>query len=182
MQNDKAEMDKLIKKFSMQPHPEGGYYVETFRSRLKLRVPQEIYQATERSASTLIYYLLAGDTFSAWHKVKSDETWYFHLGSTLTIPTIDEKGILNKYILGNPLLEEKSVLQITIPGGVWFCAHTNDPESYSLSGCMVAPGFEFADFELGNRQKLIATYPQHEEIIRAFTRLKTESYENSFHI
>ena len=85
--------------------------------------------------------------FSSFHRLKSDETWNFHYGSSLTIYIINEAGILKKVTLGNPLLDENAVFQYTVQANQWFAAEVNDKSSFSLVGCYVSPGFEYRDFE-----------------------------------
>ncbi len=159
-----------IDKLNLQPHPEGGYYREVYRSAEY--IPQsglpERYEKAHVFA-TSIFFLLPGTDFSALHRLRSDEIWHFYAGSALTITMIDQEGNLEQTVLGNNP-EKGESLQAVIPHGVWFGARVNDAEGFALAGCTVAPGFEFEDFELGNRRKLLAEFPQHSEIIKRLTR------------
>jgi predicted cupin superfamily sugar epimerase len=149
-----------IKRLELQPHPEGGYYKEVYRSEES--VDGKLLPGNRdgvRSVSTAIYFLLEGNDFSAFHRIKSDEIWHFYDGAPLMIYAIDKEGKLNEYPLG-----VDSPMQI-IPKEEWFAAELIDKSSYALVGCTVAPGFDFADFEMGNKEVLINTNPQFQEII-----------------
>ena len=159
-----------IKKLGLIEHPEGGYFLEIYRSpeAISKRSLPARYEA-DRSFSTSIYFLLIGEQFSAFHRLKSDEVWHFYVGSALTIHIIDEGGDYSTTRLGRDF-EKGEVFQTTIKAGSWFGATVDDPASYSLVGCTVAPGFDFADFELGNRKELSKRYPDHRTIIEKLTR------------
>lgn len=119
--------------------------------------------------ATAIYFLLPGDQFSALHRLRSDEVWHFYAGSSLTLHIIDPQGCLTQKKLGtNP--DKGESFQVVVEAGCWFGATVDDPQGYALVGCTVAPGFEFEDFELGNRQQLLEQYPQHRELIERLTR------------
>lgn len=164
---------------------EGGYYRETYRSDQHIVISDfsdndledniYFYSLPEnkssdiRSVSTLIYYLLDGDQFSAFHKVRYDEIWHFYKGSSVSLYVLtDSEKTLNIQI-GNDL-ENNENIQCVIKGNTWFGAEINDKSLYSLIGCSVSPGFDFKDFELGERDKLIKIYPQHEYVINRLTR------------
>lgn len=158
-----------IQTLGLQPHPEGGHYRETYRSSQRLMGCCLNEHAGPRVAATAIYYLLEGREFSALHRLRSDEMWHFYTGSPLRIYVIGETGELQQIVLGgNP--ERGETFQAVIPAGCWFGAVVDDPEGYALVGCTVAPGFEFEDFELGDRQRLLELYPQHRHIIEMLTR------------
>ncbi|MEJ2595683.1 MAG: cupin domain-containing protein [bacterium] len=150
-----------IEKLDLKPHPEGGFYAEVFRSATMVEVRQDV-----RSASTSIYYLLGEGDKSVFHRLSSDETWYFHDGDPIRLIVLSEEGKLVYYFLGNQP-GEKIVPQITIPADTWFAARSTG--SYSLAGCHVAPGFEFTDFELAKRDELMKLYPGYDKIILEFT-------------
>lgn len=122
-----------------------------------------------RHHSTSIYFLLTSDTFSAFHRIKSDELWHFYEGSAVTIYMIDSEGNYSEITLGRNI-ESGEVLQCVIPHGVWFGAKVNAADSFCLAGCTVAPGFHFDDFELGEREELLKLFSQHKEIIEILTR------------
>ncbi|HET9308893.1 MAG TPA: cupin domain-containing protein [Candidatus Sulfotelmatobacter sp.] len=159
-----------IEKLRLEPHPEGGYFRQTYRSELMIArqaLPQEFDGA--RAASTAIYFLLEGENFSAFHRLRSDEMWHFYAGSPLLIHVIEPGGKHDRSFLGtNP--EAEQVPQAVVRAGCWFGSHVADWKSWALVGCTVAPGFDFLDFELAKRADLLASYPQHGEIIRKLTR------------
>jgi hypothetical protein len=156
---DKAE---LIRRLDLQPHPEGGFYRETYRSAGKV-ARQGSGEACP--ASTAIYYLLADGNHSAWHRIRSDEVWHFYAGEPLYVHVLDEGGHLTSHRLGNALVHADAVFQVVVPAGQWFAAECVDPASYALVGCTVAPGFEFSEFELASVDMLLAGYPAHRDIV-----------------
>jgi predicted cupin superfamily sugar epimerase len=162
--------DYFIKKLGLKKHPEGGYFRETFRSNMMMGkdVLPVFFEGT-RSFSTAIYFLLRGNDFSSFHRLKSDEVWHFYLGSSLTIRIIETNGRLHKVKLGKNI-KKNEALQAIIPSGRWFAASVDDKTSFSLVGCTVSPGFDFNDFELGERETLLEAYPQHKEMIVSLTR------------
>jgi len=161
--------DYFIKKLDLQKHHEGGYFKEIYRSDEVINsnaLPK--YFDGKRNISTSIYFLLKSDDFSSFHKIKSDEIWYFYQGSPLTIFVIIN-GKIKKLLLGNNLEKGESFQQI-VPKNSWFAACVNLPDSFSLVGCTVAPGFDFNDFELATRKELLESYPYLYENINKFTR------------
>lgn len=157
-----------IEKLNLTPHPEGGYYKETYRSDEvieKQGLPERY--SSKRSFSTSIYFLLRGNEFSAFHKIESDETWHFYAGTSITIMMIDEQGNYSEKIIGNNL-EENNVLEYTIKRHTWFASKVNDESSFSLLGCTVAPGFDFDDFILAEKALLIYQFPQHESVLNKY--------------
>lgn len=162
----------IIKQLDLQPHPEGGYYKRVFQSTDTVKsCDQERYHNENRSAGTSIYYLLKGEDFSAWHRLKSDEIWHYYKGTPIKIHVIDKNGNYTSVVLGDPKVNALASFQISISAGNWFAAEVIDKSSYCLIGCTVSPGFEFKDFELGNRDALLSRYPQHEAIIQRLTRI-----------
>jgi predicted cupin superfamily sugar epimerase len=150
-----------IKRLNMQPHPEGGYYAETYRSEGKV-------EALDRSYSTGIYFLLLEDKFSAFHRISYDEMWHFYAGSPVEVILLQDNGELIIQRLGsNP--DKGETFQFVVPGGTWFGSRMADKSSYGLVGCTVAPGFDFRDFEMAKRSKLSEQFPQHRQIIREMT-------------
>lgn len=119
----------------------------------------------QRAALTNIYFLLTGDTFSAWHRIDADETWHFYRGGELVISILTPGGIIEEQKLG-----ADGPWQTTVPAGCYFAAHVTDARAYALLGCSVAPGFEFSGFDLPGRDALTAQFPQHAAAITRFTR------------
>lgn len=153
-----------ITALEMAKHPEGGYFKEVYRCReFCARGLQK------RNLATSIYFLLPSTEVSCFHRLKSDELWYYHAGSPLTIYIIDGEGQLKNIKLGLDAAHGES-LQVIVQQGSIFGAVVDQPDSYTLMGCMVAPGFDYCDFELMERGNLIEKYPQHREIILRLTR------------
>lgn len=140
-------IDSLVNDLKLLPHPEGGFYREMYRSPTIVNADGLL----QKSAYTSIYYLLSGDDFSAWHRIKSDETWYFHSGGDVIIYFFDEDKVLQNIKLGLG----SQCLQATIPANTWFAAKPISKNSFCLVSCAVAPGFEFTDFEIGQRDSLL---------------------------
>lgn len=163
-------IQQLIDHLHLLPHPEGGYYIETYRSKgfiSKAQLPNQFNG--NRNFSTAIYFLIPGGQFSAFHVINSDELWHFYEGVSLYIYMIHQNGKLEIIRLGKNI-EEGEVFQAVVPAGCWFASKSVTEDAYSLVGCTVAPGFDFADFTLAERKDLIALYPQHEKIITELTR------------
>jgi predicted cupin superfamily sugar epimerase len=160
-----------IDHLELSPHPEGGYYRVTYESDLTIAVgalPSRFHG--DRLASTAIYFLLAGKDFSAFHRIASDEVWHFHAGSALSVYVIDREGRDSEFHLGNRP-ESGEVFQAVVKAGCWFASRLKDAKTYALVGCTVAPGFDFADFELATRSELTDAYPKHQKLIEELTRL-----------
>jgi uncharacterized protein len=144
----------VIRRLALRPHPEGGYYGETFRSPVQLTLPD----GRVRSASTAIHYLLPSGAWSTWHRVRSDEVWHHYDGGALR---------LHRLGLGEVELSA-NIPQAVVPAGVWQAAEPADDPV--LCGCTVAPGFDFADFELGTVEALVTEFPGAEALIRRLAR------------
>jgi predicted cupin superfamily sugar epimerase len=159
-----------IEKLNLTPHPEGGYFRQTYRSNLivkKEALPPNF--TGPRSASTAIYFLLDGENFSAFHRIRSDELWHFYAGDSLEIHVIDPDGSYSRLLLGNnPDAGEN--FQAVVKAGCWFASRVQNPKSFALVGCTVAPGFDFEDFELAQRSALARLFPQHKSLIEILTR------------
>ncbi|WP_295119005.1 cupin domain-containing protein [uncultured Chitinophaga sp.] len=159
-----------INKLDLQQHVEGGAFRETYRAPLTL--PQQVLPATfhgGRNAATGIYFLLQKGDFSAFHRIAADEMWHFYAGDTLHIYEITPTGELKIHLLGRDV-EEGASFQALIPAGSWFGSRVAAQGTYALVGCTVAPGFDFADFELADRAALSAEYPAHATLIAEMTR------------
>jgi uncharacterized protein len=187
-----------IEKLRLEPHPEGGYFRQTYKSELLVaptnsravaqcatgvgqpEIPYDS-QPASRAASTAIYFLLAGDNFSAFHRLRSDEMWHFYAGSPLLVHVIDAAGGYSSILLGNDP-DAHQVLQAVVKAGCWFASElARNPHffqnrgelrhpSWSLVGCTVAPGFEFEDLELAKREELACRFPRHRQLIGRLTR------------
>jgi hypothetical protein len=158
-----------IEKLSLEAHPEGGYYRQTYRADLvltKAALPREF--TGPRAVSTAIYFLLEGENFSAFHRLRSDEVWHFYVGSTLVVHVIDQHGRYSEILLGSDP-EAGEALQAVVKAGCWFASRVRDGKGFALVGCTVAPGFEFEDFEMARREELVSEYPQHRGVIEGLT-------------
>jgi hypothetical protein len=159
-----------ISALGLIPHPEGGFYRETYRSTETIEPPHLPARfGGRRVYSTAIYFLLPGDQISALHRIKSDEVWHFYAGSRLTLTLIHPDGRLEERRLGGDAEREES-FQAVVPAGCWYGAAVDDPHAWALVGGTVAPGFDFTDFELADRATLLACFPQHREAILRLTR------------
>ncbi|MBI3551817.1 MAG: cupin domain-containing protein [Elusimicrobia bacterium] len=149
--------DELVKLYGMQPHPEGGYYKETHRAAGKIK-------ELDRNFSTAIYYLLPKGTRSRLHRLKWDELFHFYLGGPLVLVKISPNGRVEIVRLGHDV-GSGCQLQHVITAGTWFGAYPEDESDFCLIGCTVAPGFDFADFEIGDKARLLAQFPQAKDLI-----------------
>lgn len=159
--------DYFIKSLNMIAHPEGVYFKESFVSPSKL-APNTLHINEERLLWTNIYFLLRTGEVSNFHRLKSDEMWYFHAGESLTIYMISPYGELIEKQLGLNI-EKGETPQVLVPKDYIFGSAMNN-EDFSLVGCMVAPGFDFKDFELFEREDLLEKYPNYREVIEKLTR------------
>lgn len=154
-----------VSAFAMQPHPEGGYFAETYRSTETIsRSSLPARFSGNRAFSTAIYFLLESHHVSALHRIQSDEVWHFYAGGALEVFVIEPTGELTIIRLGSSP-EQGDVFQAVVPAGCWFGSKPAVGSDYSLVGCTVAPGFDFADFELAERETLLAEFPQHRAVI-----------------
>lgn len=159
-----------INKLGLTSHIEGGAFKEIYRSELSL--PQTALTSQhggDRNAMTSIYFLLQEGDFSAFHKIASDEIWHFYDGSSLCIYEITTDGTLVKHMLGKDVDNGEQLVHI-IKAGHWFGSRVEEPGGFTLCGCTVAPGFDFEDFELADREALQNEYPKHAGIIAEMTR------------
>jgi predicted cupin superfamily sugar epimerase len=158
-----------IARLGLARHPEGGWYRQTYRA------PEEIAAAAlpgrfaaARAFSTAIYFLLEQGDVSHLHRLAADELWFFHAGGPLLVHAIDAAAELTTEILGSAP-ERGESLQAMVPAGRWFGAELAGGAPYALVSCTVAPGFDFADFELAERAALLALYPRHQALIERLT-------------
>jgi len=165
-----TEAERIIEQLALHPHPEGGYYAETFRSRLEVSSPA--HEGT-RTGSTAIYFLLQASDFSALHRVRSDEVWHHYAGDPLELVLIHDavQSGSERVLLGRELARGERP-QHVVPAGVWQAARprVSGPLGFALCGCTVSPGFEFRDFELPTRAELLERLPLHTALVEEFTR------------
>lgn len=142
--------DQLIRLLDLKPHPEGGFFRETYRS----------------PHSTAIYYLLVPGSVSKMHRLKSDEVFHFYMGDPVTWVQLVPGGKAKKTILGQGL-DQGHQAQMVVPAHTWFAGYLNEGGNFALMGTTVAPAFEFKDFELGRQEDLLTLFPQaREEILK----------------
>ena len=175
---DERDAKYWIEKLALEPHPEGGSFRQTYRSELRI-TPWALLSSISpgnvpgvghpRAASTAIYFLLEGENFSAFHRLRSDEVWHLYAGSTLLVHVLNSAGEYSSILLGSDP-EAGEVFQAVVPAGCWFASHVADWKSWALVGCTVAPGFEYEDFEIAKSEQLIKEFPKQREIIRRLTR------------
>jgi predicted cupin superfamily sugar epimerase len=160
--------EQIIRELKLEAHPEGGWYRQTYVS--PGRVPPSAMPdgRGERPWSTSILFLLTGRSFSALHRIRSDELWYHHSGDAVYIEIIHPGGRHERKIIGRA--EEGCEPQASVPAGCWFGSHTAVETGWALTGCSVAPGFDFQDFELADRLALCGEFPAHRELIVSLTR------------
>lgn len=163
--------EEIIIQLGLEEHPEGGYFKEVYRS--KGLIPEhelsDDFQG-DRNYATSIYFLLTSENFSAFHRIRQDEIWHFYRGSPIDIHIIDNTGGYSKVKVGSDLASGQEP-QFVVPAGCWFASSVEGNSAYSLVGCTVSPGFDFRDFELAKRGTLIDQFPQHDEVIRRYTRV-----------
>ena len=153
-----------IEKLGLVKHIEGGFYKQIYASK------KQCQEHGNRNLATCIFYLLEGNDFSAFHKIKGDEIWHFFIGSSLTIYIINEKHSKLKVVkLGNDLGKNEN-LQIVINEGNWFAAEVNDKSSFTLVGCTVIPGFEFKNFKLAKKKSLLLKFPSSKWVIEKLAK------------
>lgn len=162
--------DEIKRLLNLAPHPEGGSFIQTYKAseRLPVEALGGRYDGP-RATSTAIYYLLEPGTFSEMHRLGSDEIFHFYLGDPVEMLQIWPGGDSRVVHLG-PALAAGQMPQLVVPKGVWQGSRLLEGGRYALLGCTVAPGFEFADYESGRRETLIAQCPKQQKLITALTR------------
>lgn len=164
-------VDALIDKLGLSPLPmEGGYYRETYRCDESIPA-SGVHPRYERSKShcTAIYFLVTPDSFSALHRVKSDEIFHFYAGDPVEMLTIRPDGACSLTTIGPDVMAGR-IPQFVVPRGVWQGCRLVDGGEYALLGCTVSPAFDFEDYEHGLRESLVREYPSCAELICRFTR------------
>ncbi len=152
-----------VRRLGLAPHPEGGWFRETWRSPERLRAGQmpERFRG-ERSLSTTILYLLGAGERSRFHRLHADETWWHHAGGAVLLHLLGPAG-------ARRLSVGPESPQATVPHGTWFAAEPEPGAPFALVGCGTCPGFEYEDFELADRAALAAEFPSERELVARFT-------------
>jgi predicted cupin superfamily sugar epimerase len=164
MSKAENETDKLIKRLELLPHPEGGYYREIYRSDLLISYPG---YSNRRSACTDIYYLLKYPDFSSFHRLRSDELWHFYQGDSLLIHELTHQGVKSTRMSASG---NAPVFRHIVKRNTWFAAEPENPNTFALVGCTMAPGFDFNDFEMAEKEKLMADFPDNAAIVNRLCR------------
>lgn len=161
---------RWVEQLELEPHPEGGYYRETYRASMSLpevALPKRF--DGDRDAAALIYFLVPASTFSALHRIRQDEMWHFYAGDPLTLHEIAPDGTYRTQCLGRDPASGHQ-LHTVVSSGSWFGATVDAETGYALVGCTTAPAFDFEDFELADRDDLATTFPEHRDVIERLTR------------
>ncbi|ORC89753.1 cupin [Trypanosoma theileri] len=159
MGNTDKNMDYWVKNLNLTAHKEGGYFKEVLRSDTTMETPRGA-----RFYYTSIYFLLTHNNPSHFHRIQSDEVWYYHAGSPLTVHVLHPDGVYEKILVG-PNIDNGEVLQAVVPKNVIFGSSVEVEGSFSVVSCMCSPGFDYRDFELFTKSELISQYPNHDAII-----------------
>ena len=153
---DDPRVVHLVAELELHPHPEGGWFRETYRG------PSS--PAEGRGASTAIYFLLSYQRHSRFHRIDADEGWHHYEGDVVRIHILDHLGY--RWVDVGPLDGSGVAPQAMVPANAWFAAEVLvGPYGYSLVGCTVAPAFEFERFELAHAAELVVHYPEHAALI-----------------
>lgn len=165
-----SKIDEIVAKLRLEPHPEGGFYRETLRTtdRIAGRLLGGDYGG-ERSLCTAIYYLLTGESFSAMHRVRSGEMLHAYAGGPVELLLLYPDGTGEVVVMGGDISGGERPQRYVEPG-TWFGMRVVGGGEYALLGATVSPGFEFEDFELGEREGLVEGYPGWSDLIVALTR------------
>lgn len=155
---------EIIERLGLARHPEGGWYREVYRSADVIPTGRG-----DRSAGTGIYYLLEAGDVSAFHRVMADEVWHAYAGGPARLVQLGHNGV-HTTVLGTDLSADQTP-QALVPAGVWQGVYVSDDAEFSLMGCTVSPGFDFADFELARRDELTEQFPHARDLIERLTRL-----------
>ena len=161
---------ELVSLYHLATHPEGGWYKETYRSGELIpsnALPERF--SAKRAFSTAIYFLLEQGNFSAFHRIKSDECWHFYSGGPLHVYVLLPDGNLQITALGNDIAAGE-IFQFVVPANCWFASRPAPSSAYCFVGCTVAPGFDFADFEMAEANQLASEFPRHTAIIQELCR------------
>ena len=163
--------EEIKKKLKLQPLPEeGGFYSETYRSSElipKSCLPKRFNSS--RAFATAIYYALTPDTYSAIHRLPTDEVYNFYLGDPVEMLQLNPDGMGTQFILGDDIMAGMHP-QLVVPKGVWQGSRLVPGGKFALLGTVVAPGFEFADYHAGRKEELVVRFPQFRDLIQLLTR------------
>lgn len=158
----------LIAQLKLEPHPEGGFYRETYRAPVLISEGELApHFRGARAFSTAIYFLIPAQDRSMLHRIKADEIWHFYAGDPLKIVEITPEGVVKETMLGLNL-PQSEIPQYVVPAGNWFGAVATG-DNYTLVGCTVAPGFDFNDFELAERDRMLKEFPHATAWIKKLT-------------
>lgn len=153
---------ELVEILRMKAHPEGGFYSETYRAESEIET-----ESGKRQLITSIYFLLRSEDVSHFHRIQSDELWFWHEGSPLSVHLLGEKG--HEILKLGPVGDSATFPQHLVLANTIFGSSVDQPDSYSLVSCVVAPGFDFRDFELFSYENLIVQFPDNGSIISRLT-------------
>jgi uncharacterized protein len=159
----------LAAALDLQPHPEGGFYRETYAAQTKVVAEHGV-----RATASAVLFLLTAESPSRFHRLLSDELWLYHGGAPVELVSLLPDGTSETVLLagaGNVLRSELLTPQAIVPAGAWQAARVvpGDGVDWALFTCVVSPGFDFDDFELGERESLLDAYPDQVEPIRRLT-------------
>lgn len=157
-----GRIGELVEILRMKAHPEGGFYSETYRAESEIET-----ESGKRQLITSIYFLLRSEDVSHFHRIQSDELWFWHEGSPLSVHLLGENG--HEILKLGPVGPSGTFPQHLVLANTIFGSSVDQPDSYSLVSCVVAPGFDFRDFELFQAEDLLPLFPEAEEIIRKLT-------------
>ncbi|MFA6030511.1 MAG: cupin domain-containing protein [Elusimicrobiota bacterium] len=161
--------DELVRLLELKPHPEGGFYRETYRAPgviARIALPGAF--DGPRPYSTSILYLLPEGSVSRLHRLRSDELWHYHLGGPLTVCEFCPDGRVLRTALGpDPRAGQR--LQHAVEAGRWFGAEPARGAGFCLVGATVSPGFDFRDFEMARREELLARHPSERDLVLRLT-------------
>jgi predicted cupin superfamily sugar epimerase len=155
-----------IERLDLRSHPEGGHFVESFRAAERVDVGGGFNGP--RSLMTSIHYLLESDEFSAFHRLRAPELWLFHAGDALWVHELGTAGVRSHRV--GPRPRDGDRLTLVVPAGTWFASEVAPGGRFGLVTCVVTPGFEYEDFELAQRQRLVAEFPSCQAWIERLTR------------
>ncbi len=165
MSGSPDEIAAIVAALGLQPHPEGGFFAETYRSDERIAIDR---YGAERTVSTAIYFMVTAESPSRVHRVRSDEIWHVYAGDPLEMLQLHPDGRGERIALGTRIAKGERP-QVVVPRGVWQGVRVQPGGRFGLVGATVAPGFDFADFEMGAREELRSRFPSVAELIDALT-------------